>query len=169
MNEPSWLIDKSALVRLGTSSHAEQWAESARPRAHRRRDTGRGRILRTLCPGYGPRLRTPPLSSMPVEYSTPTIEDRAMTVQRQLAERGQHRAPSIPDLLIAATAELSNRIVLHVDKDFELIADLTSQPIERLRTERSRTARSRTRRHRVRCFPWVHFALSARKRTFHLE
>jgi predicted nucleic acid-binding protein len=36
--------------------------------------------------------------------------------------------------LIAATAELSNRIVLHVDKNFELIADLTSQPIERLST-----------------------------------
>ena len=27
MNEPSWLIDKSALVRLGTSPHAEQGAE----------------------------------------------------------------------------------------------------------------------------------------------
>ena len=53
-------------------------------------------------------------------------------MQRQLAERGQHRAPSIPDLLIAATAEINNRIVLHMDKDFELIADLTNQPVERL-------------------------------------
>ena len=32
---------------------------------------------------------------------------------------GQHRAPSIPDLLIAATAEIRGRSVLHVDKDFE--------------------------------------------------
>ncbi len=72
-------------------------------------------------------LRTPPLSAMPVEYSTPTIEDRAIDVQGQLAERGQHRAPSIPDLLIAATAEISNRIVLHLDNDFELIAELTGQ------------------------------------------
>ena len=71
---------------------------------------------------------------MPVEHSTPAIEDRAMTVQRQLAERGQHRALSIPDLLIAATAELSNRVVLHVGKDFELIAELTNQPLERLTT-----------------------------------
>ena len=49
-----------------------------------------------------------------------------------LAERGQHRAPSIPDLLIAATAELAGRTVLHVDKDFELIAELTGQAVERL-------------------------------------
>jgi hypothetical protein len=33
-----------------------------------------------------------------------------------------------------AAAEFSNRIVLHVDKDFELIADLTGQPLERLTT-----------------------------------
>jgi len=32
---------------------------------------------------------------------------------------GQHPAPSVPDLLIAATAELSGLTVLHLDKDFE--------------------------------------------------
>ena len=50
-----------------------------------------------------------------------------------LADRGQHRAPSIPDLLNAATAELSQLTVLHLDQDYELIADLTGQPVERLR------------------------------------
>jgi predicted nucleic acid-binding protein len=69
---------------------------------------------------------------MPVEYLTPKIEDRAVELQRALAERGLHRAPSIPDLLIAATAELADLTVLHLDKDFELIAELTGQPIERL-------------------------------------
>ena len=69
---------------------------------------------------------------MPVEYLTPMIGDRAVAVQSALAERGQHRAPSIPDLLIAATAELADLTVLHVDKDFELIAALTGQPVERL-------------------------------------
>lgn len=69
---------------------------------------------------------------MPIEYLTPGIEDRSMEVQRLLAQRGQHRAPSIPDLLIAATAEMTGRTVLHVDKDFELIAALTQQPTERL-------------------------------------
>ena len=71
---------------------------------------------------------------MPVEYLTPAIEDRAVEVQRLLAERGQHRAPSIPDLLVAATAELAGLTVLHVDKDIELIATITGQPTERLAT-----------------------------------
>lgn len=69
---------------------------------------------------------------MPVEHLTPTIEDRAVEIQASLAQRGQHRVPSIPDLLIAATAELAELTVLHLDKDFDLIADLTGQPVERL-------------------------------------
>jgi hypothetical protein len=31
-------------------------------------------------------------------------------------------------------AERAGRTVLHVDKDFELIAEVTAQPLERLRT-----------------------------------
>ena len=69
---------------------------------------------------------------MPVEYLTPAIEARAVEIQMLLADRGQHRAPSIPDLLIAATAELSKLTVLHVDKDFDLISAITEQSIERL-------------------------------------
>lgn len=70
---------------------------------------------------------------MPVEYLTPKIEERAVEVPMSLADRGYHRAPSIPDLLVAATAELAELIVLHVDKDFDLIAEVTGQPLERLR------------------------------------
>lgn len=77
-------------------------------------------------------LKRPPLGSMPVEYLTPQIEDRAVEVQLALAERGQHRSPSIPDLLIAATAERAGLTVLHIDKSFDLIATITEQPVERL-------------------------------------
>ncbi|HVL06098.1 MAG TPA: PIN domain-containing protein [Acidimicrobiales bacterium] len=48
-------------------------------------------------------------------------EGRAVEVQLLLADRGQHGAPRIPDLMVAATAELAGLIVLHFDKDFELI------------------------------------------------
>jgi hypothetical protein len=65
---------------------------------------------------------------------------RALEVQMLLADRGQHRAPSIPDLLIAATAELARLTVLHVDKDFDLIAAITNQPIERLEVRARSTA-----------------------------
>src|ERR1035438_2411419 len=59
---------------------------------------------------------SPPLSSIPVEYLTPAIEDRAVDVLTLLADRGQHRAPSIPDLIIAATAELAGLTVLHLPR-----------------------------------------------------
>lgn len=49
-----------------------------------------------------------------------------------LADRGQHRAPSIPDLLVAATAEKAGLTVLAVDNDVDLIAEVTGQPVETL-------------------------------------
>ncbi len=70
---------------------------------------------------------------MPVEYLTPAIEDRAVDVQLVLAGTGKHRAPSIPALIIAPTAQLAGLTVLHVDKSFDLIADITDQSLERLR------------------------------------
>lgn len=78
-------------------------------------------------------ISTPPLGLMPVEYLTPAVEDRAFAIQGELARRGYHRAASAPDILVAATAEQSGLTVLHVDKDFDLIADVTRQPMERLR------------------------------------
>jgi predicted nucleic acid-binding protein len=129
-----WLIDTSALVRLGPSPDADEWA------ARIERGLIRISTVTRLEVGFSTRsgddlraaLRQPPLSSMPVEHLTPAIEQRAVEVQLLLADRGQHRAPSIPDLLIAASAELAGLIVLHDDKDFTLIVELTGQPIERL-------------------------------------
>lgn len=131
----TWLIDKSALARLGASPDAEQWA--SRIERGLVRITTVTRLEIGFSARSGPDLRAgrrqPPLSAMPVEYLTPAIEDRAVEVQAVLADRGQHRAPSIPDLVIAAAAELSGLTVLHLDKDFDLIADVTGQPVERLR------------------------------------
>ncbi len=56
--------------------------------------------------------------------------DRSVAVQDALAERGQHRAAKIADLLIAAAAEAAELVVLHYDRDFDLIADITGQPTE---------------------------------------
>jgi predicted nucleic acid-binding protein len=77
-------------------------------------------------------LREPPVASMPVEYAAPASEDRAVGVLGLLADRGHHRTPSVPDLLIAAIAERAGLVVLHHDKDFDLIAQITGQPTERL-------------------------------------
>lgn len=130
----TWLIDKSALVRLAVSPDAAEWAS--------RIERGLVRIttVTRLEIGYSARsgqelrsaLRQPPLASMPVEYLTPAIEDRAAEVLALLADRGQHRAPSLPDLMIAAVAELEGLTILHLDKDFDMIATITGQPVERL-------------------------------------
>lgn len=53
---------------------------------------------------------------------------RALEVQSMLAERSQHRAVPLPDLLVAACAERAELAVLHYDADFERIARLTGQP-----------------------------------------
>jgi predicted nucleic acid-binding protein len=129
-----WLIDKSALVRLATSSSVDVWAD--------RIERGLVRIatVTLLEVGYSARdaqdlragLREPPVASLPVEYATPTSEDRAVEVLTLLADRGHHRAPSVPDLLVAATAEITGLAVLHDDKDFEMIAEITGQSTERL-------------------------------------
>lgn len=52
---------------------------------------------------------------------------RALEVQAMLAERSQHRAVPLPDLLVAACAEGADLAVLHYDADFERIAELTGQ------------------------------------------
>ena len=59
---------------------------------------------------------------------------RALDVFEQFAQRGplHHRQIGIPDLLIAAAAELAELPVLHYDRDFELIAEVTGQPVRAL-------------------------------------
>lgn len=91
-----------------------------------------GYSFRTAAQAH-PEVTSPPLTLMLVQYMTPTIENRALQVQLLLADRGRHRAPSIPDLLIAATAEMAWLTVLALDKDFRLIADISGQPAEPLR------------------------------------
>ncbi|MGH3569613.1 MAG: hypothetical protein ACRDRH_27095 [Pseudonocardia sp.] len=44
--------------------------------------------------------------------------------------KGQHRAVAVPDLIVAAVAEIEGLTVLHHDGDFDLIAGVTGQPIE---------------------------------------
>ncbi|GAB3744663.1 PIN domain nuclease [Microlunatus parietis] len=132
----TWLIDKSALIHLGQGRAAdrEEWDQRIR----------RGLVhlstITRLELGYSVRngkdgraaFARPPLSLMPIEYCTPRAEDRAHEVQLLLADRGRHRAPSVPDLLLAAVAETAGLTILAVDKDFDLIAEVTGQPVHQL-------------------------------------
>lgn len=130
----TWLIDKSAYVRLTRSPDREVWAERIQ----------RGLVylssVTMLEIGYSFRdsaegrreLGSAPLIALNLVYSHPHVEKRAHEVQMALLEKSQHRGVAIPDLLVAAAAETSGHTVLHLDRDFELIADYTGQPLERL-------------------------------------
>ncbi|MFT3888857.1 MAG: PIN domain nuclease [Arachnia sp.] len=131
-----WLVDKSAFVRLDQSDAADLWRE--------RIDRGLVGVstVTLLELGFSARsgeawregLEGPPVSKLMLESMTPKMEARALEVQGLLAARGYHRAAKVPDLLIAAVAELAGYTMLHVDRDFELIAEMTGQSIERLQT-----------------------------------
>ena len=79
------------------------------------------------------------LDSLAEEYAalhqiplTPEICVRAGEVQAALARRGYHRGPSPIDLLTAASAEAAGAALWHCDRDFELIAGVSRQPMRRL-------------------------------------
>jgi predicted nucleic acid-binding protein len=138
----AWLIDKSVLVRMPSHPDEPLWSQ--------RVDRGLVHIcsVTLLQLGYSARtavdhaqlLRTSPLSRMIVQWDLPVaVTRRAYEVQGLLATAGRHRAPSgragAPsgsDLLVAAVAEALGLTVLHCDKDYELIAEVTGQPQSRL-------------------------------------
>ncbi|MGI9155425.1 MAG: PIN domain nuclease [Marmoricola sp.] len=58
------------------------------------------------------------------------VLDRAFEVQGALAGKGLHRTVKIGDLMIAAAAEQAGLVVLHYDRDFDRIAEVTRQPVD---------------------------------------
>jgi predicted nucleic acid-binding protein len=56
------------------------------------------------------------------------VQERALDVQAMLASKSQHRGIGPTDLLIAACAEVHGATVLHYDRDFDRISEITGQP-----------------------------------------
>lgn len=123
-----FLVDKSAFEQ---QRHSEQAAATLRALASENRlATSEIIALELLYSTRGPadyETRWTHLASLvwlPVDAE---VSRMALDLQRRLARRGQHGRP-IPDLLIAATALVHDATVLHYDKDFDLIAEVTRQP-----------------------------------------
>lgn len=70
------------------------------------------------------------LEALPRVPVTNANVDRALEVQAHLATKSQHRAVSLPDLLIAACAEANGLTVLHYDADYDRVAEVTGQPVQ---------------------------------------
>ena len=74
------------------------------------------------------RERLDALDEIPIDRR---VWQRAADVFERLAADGplHHRRVKIPDLLIAAAAEVAEVPLCHYDRDFELIAEVTGQPM----------------------------------------
>ncbi|GAA2518045.1 PIN domain nuclease [Winogradskya humida] len=57
------------------------------------------------------------------------VYKRAKEVQASLTKHGKHRSAGPVDLLVAAAAELQDLTLLHYDRDFVTIAEVTGQPV----------------------------------------
>jgi predicted nucleic acid-binding protein len=56
------------------------------------------------------------------------IWDRVLATQLALVRTSQHRSVKLPDLIIAAVAHRHGATVLHYDRDYDVIAEVTNQP-----------------------------------------
>ena len=127
-----WLLDKSAAARAADPAVGSQLAELA------------GSLF--VCPvgeleqlwsarsarDYDA-LKSSLRGSFEVVSAPPDVLERALALQADLAHHHGmwHRTP-IPDLLIAETALHSGLGVVHVDRDFERIAEVRPLVVRRL-------------------------------------
>jgi predicted nucleic acid-binding protein len=128
---PTYLADKSALARRQTRAEVR---EALDPLLLTGEIATCGIIdLELLYSATSPatyKALAAALQGMPrIPLEEITVE-RALEVQAKLAQRSQHRAVPLPDLLIAACAEHAGLTVLHYDADYERIAKLTKQTVQ---------------------------------------
>ena len=75
-------------------------------------------------------------SAFPRAAAPPDLLERALLLQRDLAHHhGMWHRTAIPDLLIAETALHHGLGVVHVDRDFERIAEVRPLVVRRLRVD----------------------------------
>lgn len=108
------LVDKSALVRADLDDDENEHCLCAATR------------LETLYSARSPadhqrlELRLDRFRHLRMNAETWAV---AMTAERELAGRGSHRVPMV-DLLVAACAQQHGADVLHVDRHFDLLAEV---------------------------------------------
>jgi predicted nucleic acid-binding protein len=131
-----WVLDKSAAARADQPVVADQLAELA------------GALF--LCPvgeleqlysarssKHYDKLQAELYASFDIVPAPADVFDRALALQRDLAHHHGmwHRTP-IPDLLIAETALHHGLGVVHVDGDFDRIAEVRPLTVRRLGARR---------------------------------
>lgn len=126
---PNYLADKSALARITHAPVAERLVPLILSRQIATCAVIDLEVLysaRSLRDYEATRVERGGLPTLPL---TERVGTRALEVQHLLARRGQHRV-AVPDLLIAATAEVNGVAVIHYDRDYDRIAEVTGQTTE---------------------------------------
>lgn len=127
----TFLADKSAIARLETQAAVR---EALDPLLLKGEVATCGIVeLEVLYSATSPanyRALADSLGAMPRAEVSEAAVRRALEVQGMFAARSEHRGVRLPDLLVAACAELAGLTVLHYDKDFERIAKLTGQTVQ---------------------------------------
>ena len=127
----SWLVDKSVLARVAVPVVAD----AVLPRVQ----AGQVGVALVTELEVGYSARSGPdydatrqeLLDLLIPVAMPVrAEERARELQRDLVLRGQHRGVSVPDLVLAAIADIEELTILHYDADFDLITNITRQPTE---------------------------------------
>ena len=128
-----WILDKSAAARLDDPRDAG----AARRACREALDLPGRRAGTALLRAIGSRLRRSRdgiRDTFPRAAAPPDVFERALALQRDLAHHHGlwHRTPH-PDLLIAETALHHGLGVVHVDRDYDRIAEVRLLTVRRLR------------------------------------
>ncbi len=119
-----YLIDTSAWSRIRAPSVEKRLLAILRAAAAATclpLDLEDGRSARNLRDAMTIRARRAEvMTDLPI---TPAVATRARDIQLALSQRGHHRAASPADLIAAAAAAEYGAIVMHYNRDFDLIAD----------------------------------------------
>lgn len=130
-----WIVDKSAVARLTQPGTGDLLAELPGPLYVCQVGELEQLYSARSAHDYDD-LKADLHASFEVVQSPADIFDRALTLQRDLAHHHGmwHRTP-IPDLLIAETALHHEMGVVHVDADFDRIAEVRPLKVRRLRVK----------------------------------
>ncbi|MET0420573.1 MAG: PIN domain-containing protein [Acidimicrobiia bacterium] len=121
------LVDTSVLTRLATPAVFAEVEEAMRARQLHLCAVARLALLRTTQSRRSWSAGRAALDGMPELAITPSHWERAEEVQSQLVGASHHTAVPVPDLLVAAVAESARLPVVHYDRGFDLIAEVTRQ------------------------------------------
>jgi predicted nucleic acid-binding protein len=131
VSKARWLVDTSVLARIDDPAVAEVMLprlQAGLVGVSVMTELEVGFAARSMT-GYGS-VRADLLDHLVPVLIPNRTELRAREVQSRLVERGEHRSVSVPDLLLAATAECSGLTLLHYRDSFDVIAAITGQPTE---------------------------------------